>query len=82
MLVKGAPGNNGMVSPIHHDSSMQIWRQAIVLTNDDKIHDDVIKWKHFGVTYPLCGEFAGHRWIPRTKASDAEFWRFLWSAPE
>ena len=24
----------------------------------------------------------GHRWIPRTKTSDAELWCFLWSAPE
>ena len=31
---------------------------------------------------PLCGEFTGHRWIPLTKASDAEFWCFIWSAPE
>ena len=45
-------------------------------------HDDVIKWKHFPRYWPLCGEFTGHRWIPRTKASDAEFWCFLWSAPE
>ena len=30
----------------------------------------------------MCGEFTGHRWIPRTKASDAELWCFLWSAPE
>ena len=36
----------------------------------------------FRVTGPLCGEFAGHRWIPRTKASDAELWCFLWSVPE
>ena len=35
----------------------------------------------FRTTGPLCGEFAGHRWIPYTKASDAEFWCFLWSAP-
>ena len=35
----------------------------------------------FHVTGPLCGEFTGHRWIPRTKASDAELWCFLWSAP-
>ena len=35
----------------------------------------------FRVTGPLCGEFIGHRWIPRTKASDAELWCFLWSAP-
>ena len=35
----------------------------------------------FRVTGHLCGQFTGHRWIPRTKASDAEFWCFLWSAP-
>ena len=27
----------------------------------------------------LCGEFTGYRWIPHTKASDAELWCFLWS---
>ena len=32
----------------------------------------------FRVTGPLCWEFTGHRWIPRTKASDAELWCFLW----
>ena len=26
----------------------------------------------------LCGEFISHRWIPRTKASDAELWCFLY----
>ena len=31
----------------------------------------------FRVTGHLCGEFTGRRWIPRTKASDAELW---WSA--
>ena len=36
----------------------------------------------FRVTGPLCGEFTGHRWIPRTKASDTELWCFLWSVPE
>ena len=36
----------------------------------------------FRVTGHLCGEFTGPRWIPRTKASDAELWCFLWSAPE
>ena len=28
----------------------------------------------FRVTDPLSGEFTGHRWIPLTKASDAELW--------
>ena len=32
----------------------------------------------FRVTGPLCGEFTCPRWIPRTKASDAELWCFLW----
>ena len=35
----------------------------------------------FRVTGPLCGEFTCHGWIPRAKASDAELWCFLWSAP-
>ena len=34
----------------------------------------------FRITSPLCGEFTGPRWIPRTKASDAELWCFLWYA--
>ena len=35
----------------------------------------------FRVTGPLCGEFTAtsHRWIPRTKASDADLWGSLWS---
>ena len=36
----------------------------------------------FRVTGHLCGEFTDLRWIPRTKASDAELWRFLWSVPD
>ena len=36
----------------------------------------------FRVTGPLCRKFTGHRGIPLTKASDAELWYFLWSAPE
>ena len=36
----------------------------------------------FRVTGYLCGGFTGPRWIPRTKASDAELWCFLWSASE
>ena len=36
----------------------------------------------FHVTGPMCGEFTGQRWIPRTKVSDAELSRFLWYAPE
>ena len=31
----------------------------------------------FRVTGHLCGEFTDPRWIPRTKASDAELWCFF-----
>ena len=48
-----------------------------------ELHDDVIKWKKkIRVTGPLCREFTGDRLIPRTQASDAELWCFLWSALE
>ena len=36
----------------------------------------------FRVTGHLWGEFTGPRRIPRTKASDAELWCFLWSMPK
>ena len=36
----------------------------------------------FRVTGLLCGEFTSHRWIPITKARDAELWCFIWSAPK
>ena len=36
----------------------------------------------FRVTGHLYREFTGHRWVPRTKASNAELWCFLWSAPD
>ena len=36
----------------------------------------------FRVTGHLCGEFTGPRWIPHTKANDAELWCLLWYAPE
>ena len=36
----------------------------------------------FRVIGHLRGEFTGPRWIPRTKASDAGLWCFLWTALE
>ena len=35
----------------------------------------------FRVSGLLCREFTGPRWIPLTKASDAELRCFLWSVP-
>ena len=46
-------------------------------------HNDVItNGNIFRVTGHLCMEFTGPRWIPHTKASDAELWCFLWSVSE
>ena len=43
-------------------------------------------WRHQMETFPRYWLFVrgipGHHWIPCTKASDAELWCFLWSAPE
>ena len=36
----------------------------------------------FRVTDHLRGESIGNRWIPLTKASDAEVWCFIWAVPE
>ena len=35
----------------------------------------------FRVTGSLSGESTGDQWIPLTKASDAELWFLIWSAP-
>ena len=47
-----------------------------------RIHDDVIKWKHFPRNWSFVRGIHRSRWIPRTKASDAELWCFLWFTPE
>ena len=45
-------------------------------------HDDVIKRKHFPRYWPFVRGIHRSGWIPRTKASDAELWCFIWSAPD
>ena len=45
-------------------------------------HDDVIKWKHFPRNWTFVRGIHRSRWIPHTKASDAELWCFLWFAFE
>ena len=53
------------------------WRSGIT-TEMNGTHDDVIKWKHFPRYWPFVREFTGHRWIPLTKASNAELWCFFY----
>ena len=51
-------------------------------SNNNTMHDEVIKWNHFPRYWPFVRGIHRSRWIPRTKASDAELWCFLWSVPE
>ena len=63
----------------------QQWRvsdTARIGTDLNNTHDDVIKWKHFPRFWPFVRGIHRSRWIPRTKASDAELWCFLWSVSE
>ena len=46
------------------------------------MHDDVIKWKHFPRYWPFVRGIHRSPVNSRTKASDAELWCFLWSAPD
>ena len=69
-----------------HDTHVTVMSLGVVsvrneLTNNN-IHDDVIKWKHFPRNWPFVRGIHRSRWIPHTKASDAELWCFLWSASE
>ena len=66
---------------IHMQVNTMNW-SLLPFAKKTQSHDDVIKLNHFRVTGPLWGESTGHRWIPRTIASDADLWCFLWSAPE
>ena len=45
-------------------------------TSHCRIMTTLSNWNSFRVTGPLCGEVTGHRWIPLTKASDAELSTF------
>ena len=59
-----------------------IYRGIETRAHKPRVHDDVIKWKHFPRYWPFV------RGIHRSpvncphKGNDAELWCFLWSAPE
>ena len=57
-------------------------KSVFKIGNVNAFHDDVIKWKHFPRYWPFVWRIHQHQWIPCTKASEAELWYFLWSAPE
>ena len=61
--------DNGVKQQTHAQNFRKIWKMMASS-----------KGNIFCVIGPA--KSTGHRWIPLTKASDAEFWRFLWSASE
>ena len=61
------------------DERKHAWRDTTIVL---MLHYDVIRWNIFRVTGPLWGKSTGNRWIPLTKAGEAELWCLLWSAPE
>ena len=66
---------------------MEVWLSCypVLLSTDSKTRSHMTTSSNgdiFRVTGHLCVEFTGPRWIPHTKASDAELWCFLWSASE
>ena len=65
-----------MLQPVQCRSVLwHMW--CILYIWDIPVRTGLIKWKHFPRYYKPFG-----RGIPLTKASEAELWRFLWSAPE
>ena len=63
-------------------SSASLRYRNVLVTESGSVMMTSSKGNIFRVTGHLCGEFTGSRWIPRTKASDAELWCFLWAASE
>ena len=69
LVATGAKPSTGIVLT----TSLDIFSSNMMTSSNGNI---------FRVTGHLCGEFTGLRWIPHTKASDAELCCLLWSAPE
>ena len=57
----------------------EFWVSASIWT--PSLYNDVNKRKHIPRYWPIVLGITGHRWIPITKASAAEFLCFPWSAP-
>ena len=65
--------------PSVHPPLLQMLPQYFLKIRNNMFHEDVIKCQHFPRHEPFVGESTGHRWIPLTKAIDAELWHLLWS---
>ena len=65
---------NAMNNSGYKDNEDALHRSGFMMTSSN---GNILRF-----TGPLWGEFTGDRWIPLTKASEAELWCFLWSSPE
>ena len=75
----------GKMTSLYWIGALVIYNPILPLKRVSALYDIMMTSTNgniFRVTGPLCAEFTGLRWIPRTKASDAELWCFLWSASE
>ena len=81
MVVSSRTSRNKAVSVMAQQNAWTSWRLKSP-TNVCLLMMTSSNGNIFRFTGPLCGEFTGHPWIPRTKASDSELWWFLWSTPE
>ena len=70
-----SPAGHGQ-PPLHYR------RHPVDGTSEDEIMITSSNGNIFRVSGPVWGESSGHRWIPLTKASEAELWYFLRSAFE
>ena len=66
----------------HPEVNLSLVAISILLLYSFILHDDVIKWKHFPRYWPFVRGIHRSRWIPRTTASDAELWCFIWCTSE
>ena len=83
--------NDGSISGMNFDDYQVYWDLLCYLGIQSCamytcLYASMSRWRHqketFSELLALWGESTGDRWIPLTKASDAELWCFLWSAPE
>ena len=74
LVIRGASGNNMRSGCLCKHRQLQRTYTGFTMTSSNG--------NIFCVSGHLCGEFTGPRWIPLTKACDAELWCFLWSASE
>ena len=73
-IVTWLPGRllMGQMTGLHRCNSMRVF-VVMSAMHSLKLHDDVIKWKHFRITGPLWRESTGHWWFPSQRPVTRSF---------